>query len=183
MLFAGRNQSPPNALRRARFGRFGRIRLSYIYKGMFAGVVAAIVLAAGMHIASQMALLHSHDFVVILGNLTGTGLIGGLVLHCMIGAAWGAAFAFLDPDLPGDNLRQRGVIFSLGLATVMLLLFLPLTGAGFLGLHLGTLMPLYVVFAHMGFGAILGGFYAWLFVQALPMRYRLSGWSRSLPLR
>lgn len=155
----------------------------YIYKGMFAGLVAAVVLAAAMHLASQLAILQPFNFVPILGTLTGTGELGGLILHCLTGCVWGAIFAHLDPDLPGDNLRQRGVIFSLGLAVLMLVLFLPLAGAGFLGMKLGALMPLYVLLAHMGFGAIMGGFYAWLFVQALPMRYRLSGWSRTLPLR
>lgn len=157
--------------------------MAYIYKGMFAGLIAALVVAAGMQVASQIAMLQPFDFIAVLGKWTGTGPVGGFILHCLIGTLWGGAFAYLDPDLPGDNLRQRGVIFSLGAATLMLMLLLPLAGAGFLGMRLGILMPLYVLMAHIGFGVIMGGFYAWLFVQALPMRYRLSGWSRTLPLR
>lgn len=157
--------------------------MAYIYKGMFAGLVAAIVTAAAMQVASQAAIFQPLDFITLLGNFTGTGPAGGFILHCLIGTLWGAAFAHLDPDLPGDNLRQRGVIFSLGISALMLVILLPIMGAGLLGLRLGAMMPLYVLAAHMGFGAIMGGFYAWLFVQALPMRYRLSGWSRTLPLR
>lgn len=157
--------------------------MAYIYKGMFAGFVAALVLAAGMQVASQAAILQPLDFIALLGKITGMGPVGGLILHSLIGTVWGGLFAHLDPDLPGDNLRQRGVILSLGFAAVMLLLFLPLTGGGFLGMKISALMPLYALAAHMTFGAIMGGFYAWLFVQALPFRYRLSGWSRTLPLR
>ncbi len=157
--------------------------MTYIYKGIFSGLVAALVLAAGMHLASQIAILQPLDFVTILGNLTKTGPIGGFILHCLIGMVWGGAFAYLDPDLPGDNLRQRGVVFALAASALMLVVFLPATGAGFFGMKIGALMPLYVMMAHVAFGIIMGGFYAWLFVQAMPIRYRLSDWTRSLPLR
>lgn len=157
--------------------------MAYIYKGIFAGVVAALVLAAGMQLASQIAIFQPLDFVTILGNATRTGPIGGFILHCLIGAVWGGAFAFLDPDLPGDNLRQRGVILSLAISALMLVFFLPAIGGGMLGMKISLFAPLYVMMAHIAFGAVMGGFYAWLFVQALPIRYRLSGWSRTLPLR
>ncbi len=157
--------------------------MSYIYKGMFAGLVAAIVAAAGMHAASQLASLQAYDFVTLIGNLSRTGYAGGLLIHCAIGTLWGGLFAWLDPDLPGDNLRQRGVILSIAICVLLLVLLFPLTGYGFMGLRAGWLMPAYAAAVHVAFGAIMGGFYAWLFVQALPMRYRLSGWSRTLPLR
>jgi len=157
--------------------------LSYIYKGMFAGLVAALVLAGAMKIASQAAILQPLDLVSILGSLSRTGYLGGLILHGAIGALLGGLFAWLDPDLPGDNLRQRGVILSLAFCLLLLLLLFPLAGAGFLGTEFGWLMPVYALAAHTLFGMVMGGFYAWLFVQAMPIRYRLSGWSRTLPLR
>jgi len=49
---------------------------------------------------------------------------------------------------------------------------MPLSGAGFFGLNVGILLPLGTLALHIFFGAIMGGVYGWLILQAVPLRYR-----------
>jgi hypothetical protein len=86
--------------------------VSYIYKGIAAGLAAAAVLAAILRVNAEIGFLPELDFIALVGRLTSTGQVGGLIIHFIFGAALGGAFAWLDPDLPGDSLRQRGVIVA-----------------------------------------------------------------------
>lgn len=141
-------------------------------KGMTAGFVAAAMLAAVFLVNAEFQWMPALDFARLLGGLSGTGMVGGWVLHFAIGALWGALFAWLDPDLPGDNLRQRGIVFALVPWAVMMFLLMPLAGYGFLGLDRGIMLPLAALVLHLIFGAAMGSLYGWLTVQAMPLRYR-----------
>lgn len=73
------------------------------------------------------------------------------------GGIWGVLF--LLPILRG-SLYLRGMLFSLGPSLVQLLIFFPLREKGLLGLELGTLTPLFVIF----FNAVWGiGTALWIY--------------------
>lgn len=148
------------------------VPVSYIHKGMAAGFAAAAMLAALLQLNIEYGFLPALDFAAMLGGLTGTGAIGGWVLHFIIGMLWGALFAWLDPDLPGDSLRQRGIVFSGAAWLAMMFLLMPLAGFGFFGLGDGVMLPLAALGLHIVFGAVMGSAYGWLILQALPLRYR-----------
>lgn len=146
--------------------------MSYIYKGMAAGLAGASVLAALLLINAETGIMPELDFVALVGHLTGAGIAGGWIVHFVFGAAVGGLFAWLDPDLPGDSLRQRGIILAGGAWLMMMFLLMPLGGAGFFGLNVGVLLPLATLALHVIFGAVMGGTYGWLLLQTTPLRYR-----------
>jgi hypothetical protein len=144
----------------------------YIYKGMAAGLLASAVLSVLLLINTESGFLPELDFISLIGALTGTGYAGAWVIHFLFGTAIGGLFAWLDPDLPGDSLRQRGMILTAALWFVMMALLMPLGGMGFLGLDYGLMLPLAALALHLIFGAVLGGTYGWLLLQGMPLRYR-----------
>jgi len=137
-----------------------------------AGLFAAAVLAALLQVNAEYGYLPELGFARLLGDLFDVGVVGGWALHFFLGGAWGALFAWLDPDLPGDNLRQRGILFASLLWLVMMLSLFPLAGLGFFGLGYGILLPLAALALHILFGAVMGRTYAWLLEQGMPIRYR-----------
>jgi hypothetical protein len=144
----------------------------YIYKGIAAGLAAAAVLAAILRVNAEIGFLPELDFIALVGRLTSTGQVGGLIIHFIFGAALGGAFAWLDPDLPGDSLRQRGVIVASAAWLLMMFLLLPLGGLGVFGLNVSVLLPIATLALHIIFGAVMGGAYGWLLLQSVPWRYR-----------
>jgi hypothetical protein len=144
----------------------------YIYKGMMAGLAAASVLAALLLINAETGFLPEIDFVALMGQFTGTGMAGGWIFHFMFGGAMGAAFAWLDPDLPGDSLRQRGILLASAAWLMMMFFLMPLSGAGFFGFNVGVVVPLATLALHIIFGAVMGKTYGWLLLQTTPLRYR-----------
>ena len=146
--------------------------MRYTYKGMAAGLFAAFVLAVLLMINAESGFMPELDFVALAGALTGTGVAGGWIIHFVFAASLGALFAWLDPDLPGDSLRQRGMILAGFVWALLMLLVMPLGGLGFFGLDYGVSLPLAALVLHLVFGAVMGGTYGWLLLQSVPLRYR-----------
>jgi hypothetical protein len=144
----------------------------YTYKGMAAGLFAASVVAVFLMLNAQTGFIPQLDFLALIGSLTGIGATAAWALHFAFAAVIGGLFAWLDPDLPGDSLRQRGMIFASLFWALLALLVLPLGGLGFLGLSYGITLPLALLGLHLIFGAVLGGTYSWLLLQSAPLRYR-----------
>jgi hypothetical protein len=144
----------------------------YTYKGMAAGLFAASVAAVVLKLNAQTGLLPAVDPIGAAGVLTGTGAVGGWIAFLILGAGVGALFAWLDPDLPGDSLRQRGMILSSLIWAAMALFVMPLAGLGLFGLEHGLTLALAILALHLLFGAVLGGTYGWLLLQSAPLRYR-----------
>lgn len=78
------------------------------------------------------------------------------------GAGWGLLFGALFHRLPGRGAVARGAWFSLVPAAWLLLKVYPLdAGAGWLGLELGWLAPLVVLFQKLIWGWIAGSTVRW----------------------
>jgi hypothetical protein len=70
-------------------------------------------------------------------------------------------YAWLDPKLPGSHL-VRGAIFATGAWLIMMVVLMPMAGAGLFGMHLGLMAPVATLMLHWIYGAVLGGVYgAW----------------------
>jgi hypothetical protein len=145
---------------------------TYIYKGMAAGLMGALVLSAYLLLNIETGWMPALDFISLMGGLTGTGATGGWILHFLVGALLGGLFAWLDPDLPGDSLRQRGIILASVAWLLMMFFLMPLAGYGVFGLKESVLLPIGALALHMIFGIIMGGTYGWLILQGMPLRYR-----------
>jgi len=100
----------------------------------------------------------------VLGITAGLGVqsapaltVGFLYPRLVWGGLWG--FLFLLPFLR-RSVVWRGIIYSLGPTAVQLLVVFPFkVGKGWLGLDLGTLTPLFVIFFNIVWGVCAA---AWL---------------------
>jgi hypothetical protein len=83
-------------------------------------------------------------------------------MHFFIGTIiWGILFALVEPGLPGGY-WLRGVLFSIGAWLLMMLIPMPMAGAGLFGLNLGIGAPIATLILHIIFEAVLGAGYGWL---------------------
>jgi hypothetical protein len=146
--------------------------VTYIYKGVAAGLMGALVLSAYLLLNVETGWMPALDFISLMGGLTGTGIAGGWIIHFIVGGLLGAMFAWLDPDLPGDSLRQRGMVLASVAWLLMMFFLMPYAGYGVFGLKEGVLLPIGALVLHLIFGIIMGGTYSWLVLQGMPLRYR-----------
>jgi hypothetical protein len=146
--------------------------VTYIYKGAAAGLMGALVLSAYLLLNVETGWMPALDFVSLMGGLTGTGTTGGWIIHFIVGGLLGAMFAWLDPDLPGDSLRQRGMVLASVAWLLMMFFLMPYAGYGVFGLKESVLLPVGALALHLIFGIIMGGTYSWLVLQGMPLRYR-----------
>ena len=136
-------------------------------RGIVAGFVATIVLSAFMLMKQAMGVMPQLNPVEMITQMTGAqSSIVGWVIHFFIGSVmWGIIYAWLDSSLPGPH-WMRGVIFATGAWLVMMVVVMPMAGAGFFGVNMGMMAPIATLMLHWIFGAVLGWVYgAQLFVR------------------
>ncbi len=132
-----------------------------IGKGVIAGFVATVVLSIVMLMKSAMGLMPKLDIISMLSGMMGSGPAMGWIAHFMIGSVFlGALFALFGPNLPGGSLWLKGVIFGVGAWLVMMVVVMPMAGAGVFGMNLGIAAPVMTFMLHVIYGAVLGGVYA-----------------------
>jgi len=143
--------------------------------GIVAGLIATIVISVLMVLKGMMGL---GDFNAIEANAglvmeyAGTGgAVAGWVLHFVIGAiVWGLLYVALKDKLPGDSGLVRGLVFGVIAWVLMMVIPMPLAGAGWFGLNIGIAAPVATLVLHIIFGAVLGATYARLWAgAAVPM--------------
>lgn len=79
-------------------------------------------------------------------------------MHFMIGIVWGIAFALTSRMSPGP-FWLRGMLLSIAPWLIMMVVMMPMAGAGFFGLALGMAAPVVTLVLHLVFGAELGAVY------------------------
>ena len=138
-----------------------------IGNGIVAGFVATVVLSALMLVKGMMGLMPNLDVVQMLSSMAHADMgtpalpVVGWVLHFMIGSfAWGGAFAVLYARIPGDSALAKGMIFGSAAWLLMMVMVMPMAGAGFFGLSLGIMAPVATLMLHWVLGAALGLTYA-----------------------
>ena len=137
---------------------------------ILAGFVATVVLSVLMLMKAMMGIMPDLDIAQMLGSMMGTGPAMGWVGHFFIGTVlWGLLFSFLAPHLPGSSNWQRGIVFGLGAWLIMMIMVMPMAGAGLFGLRMGPMAPVMTAMLHAIFGAVLGGVFGALTrVRAAP---------------
>jgi hypothetical protein len=132
-----------------------------VSKGMVAGFVATIVLSALMVMKQTMGVMPQLNPVQMLTDMMGASTpLVGWAAHFMIGTlAWGGLFSLLDLRLPGQSYWIRGLVFGFGAWLLMMIVVMPMAGAGLFGMQLGMMAPVMTLVLHLIFGAALGGVY------------------------
>lgn len=130
-------------------------------KGMIAGFIGTIVLSALMLMKQRMGLMPDLDVIKMMSGMLGASTLAvGWAMHLLIGTVlWGTLFAGLDPYLPGGSHWLKGAWFGVGAWLLMMILVMPMAGAGFFGVNLGMMAPPMTLMLHVVFGMILGGVY------------------------
>jgi len=137
-----------------------------IGKSMIAGFVATVVLSALMIMKMMMGLMPDLNAIkmmtVMAHNMAGTPAVPavGWIMHFMIGTVlWGVLFALIGKSLPGGYVT-KGLFFGVLAWILMMVMVMPMAGAGFFGLKLGMMAPVMTLMLHLVYGAILGGMYS-----------------------
>src|SRR5215467_4085126 len=105
-----------------------------IARGIIAGFVATVVLSAIMLMKQSMGLMPELDPVAMIGSMAGASSpAAGWIGHFVIGSIfWGVGFAIISPYLPGPY-WLRGAIFAVGAWLMMMIVMMPMAGAGLFG--------------------------------------------------
>ena len=135
-------------------------RTNYV-TGIVAGFVATVVLSALMLMKQMMGLMPQLNPIEMLTTMAGASTPAvGWVMHFLLGTVlWGLLFAWLDPKLPGKSHWVKGVVFGIGAWLLMMVIVMPMAGAGLFGMQLGMMAPIMTLVLHIIFGAVLGGVY------------------------
>lgn len=132
-------------------------------RAMLAGFIATVVLSALMLMKSMMGVMPGLDVIRMLTGMA-HNLMGlpaspavGWLLHFMIGTVlWGIGFAVLYNVLPGRSPAIKGIVFGLLAWLLMMLLPMPMAGAGLFGLKMGMMAPVMTLLLHVIWGVVLG---------------------------
>jgi hypothetical protein len=135
-------------------------------RAMTAGFAATVVLSLLMMMKNAMGLMPELNPIAMLSGMAqanmgmpGTPMVGWL-MHFMIGTVvWGLLFVLLYGRLPGRNGPSKGMAFSVLAWLMMMVLAMPMAGAGFFGLQLGMMAPVMTLMMHLIWGAVLGYVY------------------------
>jgi hypothetical protein len=99
----------------------------------------------------------------MLAMMMGAPIIVGWIAHFMIGTvAWGGGFAILYDMIPGGSAVLKGIVFGIVAWLGMMIVIMPMAGAGFFGMNFGVMAPVMTLVLHIIFGAVLGKTYALL---------------------
>ena len=133
-----------------------------IGKGLTAGLAATVALLILMILKAQVGLMPGLDIPKMLAGLAGAPgqpLVGWAV-HLVIGIVlYGIAIATLDDRLPGDGSLMHGLVLAVVGWLIMMLVLLPLAGAGLFGMNMGIMAAVMTLILHLIFGAVLGWTY------------------------
>lgn len=131
-------------------------------KGIIAGFVATVVLSLLMLMKSMMGLMPELNVIQMLTEMANARMgtppepMVGWVLHFIIGTfVYGILYHLLRGALPGGAVVS-GIIVGLIGWLVMMIVIMPMAGAGLFGLNLGIMAPIMTMMLHVIFGAVLG---------------------------
>lgn len=135
-------------------------------RAIVAGFVATVVLSVLMLIKGAMGMLPQMNVIHMLAGMAHARMglpaspLVGWIAHFFIGTVlWGIGFALLQPVLPGSSAVRKALSFSVLAWLLMMLVPLPMAGAGLFGLKMGPMAPVMTLVLHLIWGAVLGAVY------------------------
>ena len=132
-------------------------------KGIVAGFVATLALSVIMMAKSMIGVMPQLNVISMLGSMMNAAPAIGWLMHFVIGTiVWGLGFAFLRGYLPGHSYLMRGAAFGIAAWLLMMLMVMPMTGAGIFGMKLGMATPIMALMLHGLYGSALGSIFGLL---------------------
>ncbi len=134
-----------------------------IVAGLVAGFSATVVLSALMVAKNMMGLMPELDVIAMLSTMMKAPATMGWLGHFMIGTlAWGGGFALLYDLIPGSTALIKGVVFGIAAWLGMMVVIMPMAGAGMFGMAFGIMAPMMTLVLHIIFGVVLGAVFQML---------------------
>ncbi len=135
--------------------------MNNIGRGIVSGLAATAVLSMIMVAKGMMGLMPQLDVIGMLSSMMNTAPAMGWVMHFVIGAlAWGLGFVVLYRFLPGSSDVAKGIALGVAAWVMMMLVVMPMAGAGLFGLKMGMVAPVMTLMLHVIYGAVLGFVYS-----------------------
>jgi hypothetical protein len=114
-----------------------------------------------MLMKAMMGVMPELNPIKMIADILGAPPAAGWVMHFLIGTVlWGRLFAWLDPTVPGESHRPKGIVFAAGTWLIMMIAMMPMAGAGLFGAHLGMTASVMTLMLHIIFRFVLGAVYA-----------------------
>ncbi len=135
--------------------------MTNIGRGIGAGLAATAVLSMIMVAKGMMGLMPQLDVIGMLSSMMNTAPAVGWIMHFMIGMiVWGLGFVAFYRFLPGSSDVSKGISFGVAAWVMMMLVVMPMAGAGLFGLKMGPVAPIMTLMLHVIYGAVLGFAYS-----------------------
>jgi len=145
--------------------------MTNISKGIIAGLAATVVLSMIMVAKGMMGLMPELNVIAMLSSMMSGAPVVGWVIHFAIGIlVWGLAFVAVLRILPGTSVVAKGISFGIAAWIVMMLMVMPMAGAGLFGLNMGMMAPVMTLILHVIYGAVLGFTYSKLNSDNVPVK-------------
>ena len=130
--------------------------------GLIAGFAGTVLMSAMMVMKAMMGVMPELNAISMMATMahdrTGmaTGPVFGWLMHFMIGTVlWGGVFGLIQEKLPGSSVVS-GLVLASGAWLLMMVMVMPMAGAGLFGLTFGPMAPMATLMMHMVYGATLG---------------------------
>lgn len=133
--------------------------MNNLIKGLIAGIVATLVLSILMIIKAKMGMMPDLNVITMLASKMGGNPMLGWIAHIVIGLGYGIVIALLFNKLPSDCGMIKGMVLGVLGWLVMMLVVMPMMGAGVFALNMGIMAAVATLVLHLIFGAVLGGTY------------------------
>lgn len=127
-----------------------------VSKGVIAGIAGTAALSILMVMKNLMGVMPELDVIGMLGGMMQVPPAVAWLIHFMIGAVWGLLFAVLYRRIPGGGAIVKGMVLLTGAWLLMMVMVMPMAGAGLFGMKLGMMAPLMTWVLHLVFGAVMG---------------------------
>lgn len=134
----------------------------HFLKGLAAGLAATLVLSALMVMKAMMGLMPQLDLPKMIAGMMGQpdNPTLGWIVHFMIGVVgYGIAMTLFGAKETGQSNVTRGIFIAIAGWLVMMVVLMPMAGAGLFGMNMGIMAPVMTLVLHLIFGAVLGGVY------------------------
>jgi MFS family permease len=134
------------------------------WKGIIAGFIATVVLSILMLVFNNMGILPEVDIVTHIDKLGSIQRTAAWVDHFIVGTLlWGPIFAGFQSTVSEKVPNwQKGLMFGVITWILMMLIFMPVIGAGLFGWKVSVAEPVGLLGMNLIYGLVIGVCYGLL---------------------